>query len=243
MATYDETTLRDRSAIKRWLQRRRLHDALACLDERMSPRVIIDFCGGCGELSKRLAARFPEASIYCYEPSSWYLEEARENFAGMERITLVPSVDLLPKGTCDLLYCNEVFEHFPPAETQQAIGQIVELLSPDGAAVIGVPIEIFIPALLKGAFRMTRRYGAYDARWSTVLRASLGLPATDRPVVDMGPGPFHIPHLGFDHRSFERRLERDFAIVRRRTSPISWLGTFLNNEIYYTLRKAGAARD
>jgi hypothetical protein len=201
------------------------------------PPLIIDFCGGSGELSKRLAARFPEASIYCYEPCPWYLKEAQENFSGMRRITLVPSVDQLPMGTCDLLYCNEVFEHFPPAETETAIGQIKELLSDEGVAIIGVPIEIFIPALLKGVFRMTRRYGAYDAQWSTVLRASLGIPAEDRPVVDMGPGPWHLQHMGFDHRPFKKRLERDFVIVRTRTSPIRWLGAFLNNEIYYTLRK------
>jgi SAM-dependent methyltransferase len=241
MATYAHVTLKDRNSIKRLLQRRRLHDALACLDERLSPRIVIDFCGGAGELSKRLAVRFPEASIYCYEPCPWYLEEARENFAGMKRITLVPSADLLPKGTCDLLYCNEVFEHFPPAETERAIDQILELLNDNGVAVIGVPIEVFVPALLKGAFRMTRRYGAYDARWSTVLRASLGLRAKDRPVVDMGPGPFHLPHLGFDHRPFKQRLEREFTILRTRTSPIPRLGTFLNNEIYYVVRKMGRA--
>lgn len=242
MTTYAEVTLKDRNAIKRLLQRRRLHDALACIDEQLSPRVIIDFCGGSGELSKRLAARFPEASIYCYEPCPWYLKEAQENFVGMRRITLVPSVDELPKGTCDLLYCNEVFEHFPPAETEDGIARIKELLSDDGVAVIGVPIEVFIPALLKGAFRMTRRYGAYDARCSTVLRTSLGIPARDRPVVDMGPGPFHVQHLGFDHRPFRKRLERDFVILRTRTSPIPWLGTFLNNEIYYIIRKMSGVR-
>jgi SAM-dependent methyltransferase len=237
--TYAEATLKDRSAIKRWFQRRRLHDALACVDRRISPETIIDFGGGNGEFSRHLAARFPRARIFCYEPCSWYIEEARENLADTKGVTLVSAVDRLPKGMCDLLYCNEVFEHFAPVETDAAIDQIQELLSEDGIAVIGVPIEIFVPALLKGVFRMTRRYGSFDARCSTVLRASVGIPPTDRPVGDMGPGlPFHIQHMGFDHRVLRKRLERDFIILRTRTSPAPWLGTFLNNEIYYVLGRA-----
>lgn len=90
---------------------------------------------------------------------------------------------------------------------------------------------------------MTRRYGAYDSRLSTVLRASAGIPARDRPLDDSGGPdlPWHFQHMGFDHRPFRKRLERDFTILRTRTSPLPWLGTFLNNEIYYVLRKAGAA--
>jgi hypothetical protein len=237
VATYDETTLHDRNAIKRWLQRRRLRDAFACLNEPPSPRLVIDFCGGAGELSKRLARRFPEASIYCYEPCPWYLDESRENLRGIESITLVSSLDRLPKGTCDLLYCNEVFEHLPPAQTLSTIDEIKGLLGVGGVAIIGVPIEVFLPALLKGGFRMTRRFGAYDARFSTVLRASFGIAAHDRPVVDMGPGPWHLQHLGFDHRVLKKHLEREFEVLGRRTSPIPWLGTFLNNEIYYAVRK------
>ena len=143
--SYAESTLKDRSAIKRLLQRRRLHDALACIDERLSPEIIIDFGGGSGELSKRLAVRFPEADIFCYEPCSWMIQEAEENLVGTKPIALVASVDQLPKGTCGLLYCNEVFEHFPPAEAESAIGQIKGLLSDDGVAIIGVPIPPVSP--------------------------------------------------------------------------------------------------
>lgn len=235
--SYAEATIKDRNPIKRLLQRRRFRDALSCIDEGLSPEIVIDFGGGTGELSKRLEARFPEARIICYEPSPWMTKEAEENLAGQKRIAFVASLDQIPKGKADLLYCNEVFEHFPPAQVENAINRIKALLSDDGVAVIGVPIEVFIPALLKGAFRMTRRYGAYDASWSTVLRAALGVPPKDRPLDELGPGlPWHYKHMGFDHRPFRKRLERDFAVVRTITSPIPWLGTFLNNEIYYILR-------
>lgn len=236
---YAESTLKDPSAIKRLLQRRRLHDAHACVRDGASPGVVVDFGAGNGEFGRRLAARFPEARIYCFEPCSWMLEEAERNLADTKGVTLVPSVDGLPRGACDLLFCNEVFEHFRPRETDAAIGQIKDLLAPDGVAVIGVPIEIHLPALLKGLFRMTRRFGDFDASCSNVLRATLGAPPRERPLHDMGPGlPFHIRHMGFDHRALRKRLERDFTIVRTRTSPLPPLGTFLNNEIYYVCRPA-----
>lgn len=238
--SYAEATLEDRNAIKRLLQRRRLRDALACIEKGLSPDIIVDFGGGIGEFSKWLEKRYPRARIYCYEPSPWMTNEAEENLAGTQRISFISSLDEIPKGKADLLFCNEVFEHFPPGQMEIAIGQIKELMRDDGSAVIGVPIEVFIPALFKGMFRMTRRYGDYDATVHRVLRAFLGVPAKDRPLADSGAPdlPWHFRHMGFDHRPFRRRLERDFVIVRTRTSPLPWLGAVLNNEIYYILRKA-----
>jgi SAM-dependent methyltransferase len=237
---YAEYTFCDSNPIKRFVQRRRLLDALSCAEGRYSSGTIVDFGGGNGEFCKLLAERFMGANIICYEPCSWLREEAQENLADRKNVAVVPSFDTLPKGQCSLLFCNEVFEHFPPQETEEAIRQIKELLRADGIAVIGVPIEIYLPALFKGWFRMSRRYGRYDARPSTVYRAFLGFPQRDRPIGDMGPGlRFHIPHTGFDHRILRKRLQRDFTLIRTKSSPIWWLGALFNNEIFFVLQNPG----
>jgi hypothetical protein len=81
-----------------------------------------------------------------------------------------------------------VFEHLPQEETLTAITDIRRLLKPEGVVVIGVPHEIFIPALIKGIFRMSRRYGDFDAKAENILAATLGRPPRSRPTSEISPG-------------------------------------------------------
>jgi hypothetical protein len=101
---------------------------------------------------------------------------------------------------------------------------------------VGVPNELFIPALIKGLFRMTRRYGSFDARPGNVLRAVLGRPPKRRPVREITPGlPYHFHHMGFDHRKLRIKLSKTFEIARQFASPVG--GELLGTEIYLVLRK------
>lgn len=63
----------------------------------------------------------------------------------------------------NLVFCLEVFEHLPSEETTDALRQIYDLLRPDGKLIIGVPVEVGVPALYKVIFRMSRKYGGFDA--------------------------------------------------------------------------------
>jgi hypothetical protein len=54
----------------------------------------------------------------------------------VKRIAFVTSADELPKGTCGLLYCNEVFEHFSPAEIEVSGGRICPGTSGTGVSII-----------------------------------------------------------------------------------------------------------
>jgi hypothetical protein len=101
---------------------------------------------------------------------------------------------------------------------------------------VGVPNELFFPALIKGLFRMTRRYGSFDARPGNVLRAVLGRPPKRRPVREITPGlPYHFHHTGFDHRKLRIKLSKTFEIARQFASPVG--GELLGTEIYFILRK------
>lgn len=89
---------------------------------------------------------------------------------------------------------------------------------------------------VKGLFRMTRRYGEYDAKLSHILKATLGVPPRDRPVIEFDRGMvFHDHHLGFDHRQLEIQLKEEFRVIRTACSPIKWLGTWINFEVNYVL--------
>ena len=97
---------------------------------------------------------------------------------------------------------------------------------------------MYVMALLKGAFRTVRRYGAYDARPGNVLRAAAGRPPVDRPRRRVGPGlPYHPHHVGFDHRRLRARLCETFEMVRSFGSPFGKAGELANSEIIFVLRK------
>src|SRR5829696_889917 len=235
---YSDITVHDRNPVKSYLQRRRLRDALSVLDNLDAGFAgkLLDFGAGSGELTRIVAGRFPRARVFCYEPAPDLLEEARHNLSGLENVVLVPSLEELEGMRFRYVFCLEVFEHLPRRETVRAIRAINRLLARGGTAVVGVPNELFLPALIKGLFRMTRRYGAFDARPGNVLRAAVGRPPGKRPVKEAAPGlPYHFPHLGFDHRKLRLTLSDTFDVVSQFGSPIG--SELLSSEIYLVLKK------
>ena len=235
---YSDITIHAKNPIKRYVQRRRLRDALCVLDgleERFSGK-LLDFGGGNGELSRIIAERFPYAEVFCYEPALDLFEEARQNLRGVDNVVLVSSLEEVKGLRFRYVFCLEVFEHLPPRETARAIRAIKHLLANRGVAVVGVPNELFLSALLKGLFRMTQRYGEFDARPGNVYRAAVGKPPQRRPVKEVAPGfPYHFPHMGFDHRRLRLTLSDTFEVARQFGSPIG--SELLSSEIYLILKK------
>jgi PPOX class probable F420-dependent enzyme len=237
---YSDITVRDRNPVKSYVQRRRLRDALSVLDDLDEGFAgeLLDFGAGGGELTRIVAGRFPRARVFCYEPAPDLLEEARQNLSGIENVVLVPSLEELEGMRFRYVFCLEVFEHLPRRESVRAIRAINRLLARGGTAVVGVPNELFLPALIKGLFRMTRRYGAFDARPGNVLRAAVGRPPAKRPVREITAGlPYHFHHTGFDHRELRRTLSETFEVERQFASPVG--GELLGTEVYLVLKKRG----
>ena len=237
---YADITLRDPNPIKRWLQRRRFADAVRLLssgNDRNELR-ILDFGAGDGELIRQIVLRRPVQACV-YEPTPRLRAEAEDKLAGVPGVTFADRAAPLPSESFDFVFCLEVFEHLPPKETAEALSEIHRLLKPYGFAAVGVPHELFLPALLKGLFRMSRRYGQFDASPPTVLAALAGRPPQHRPVSEISPGfAYHSHHLGFDYRVLERKLEDRFRLVRKWFSPFPILGSILNSEVYFLLQKA-----
>jgi SAM-dependent methyltransferase len=238
--TYADITIRDRNPIKRWLHRRRFSDALTAIKDRRrrDGLRILDFGAGNGELVRQLAGIAP-IEAWVYEPTPSLMAEARENLSGLDGVAFVDSLGSVESAVFDYVFCLEVFEHLPDKETINAIMEIHRLLKPDGVAVIGVPHEVFLPALLKGIFRICRRYGAFDASPSNIVAAVLGHPPTPRPTSEISSGfGYHFHHLGFDFRILEQKLEKHFEVSQKWFSPFPPLRAFLNSEVYFLLRKA-----
>jgi SAM-dependent methyltransferase len=233
---YADITTADRNPVKRWLQRRRLADALWYAGRGLGAGWrgrILDFGGGDAALCADLKRRHPAATVACYEPSETIRAEAERRAAG----TGVEVHADVPGATYDVVLCCEVFEHLPAAQTEAALKTLGTLLAPDGLLVLGVPNEIHAVGLAKGLFRMLRRRGAYDARLDTILPAARGKPRTDRPVLDLDGLPFIYPHTGFDHRRLvEQVAAAGFVLVASYGSPFHRLPLAVNAEVYTVWR-------
>ncbi|HBL48202.1 class I SAM-dependent methyltransferase [Gimesia sp.] len=235
---YSDITFQDKNPVKRWLQQRRMVSATRLGKQSRQPAVICDYGAGNGELCKQLAEHLPEAKFICYEPSPVFLEEAKENLKAVPNTEFYQDIRQIPQETVDLLFCLEVFEHLPEKETHEALQTISKLLKPGGEVVIGVPVEVGIPALYKGIFRMTRRFGAYDASPKNVFLSVIGSPPQDRPRGEIEAGfGYHFPHTGFDYREFSKTLVGYFDLKKVSTSPFHAPGTLLMPEVYFSLEK------
>jgi SAM-dependent methyltransferase len=237
--TYAEITFQDKNLFKRYLQRKRLASAIKlsthyCKD----PKTIVDFGGGNGELCKILSAQYPKSKIICYEPTPYLLAEARENLKDLPSIELYSSISHIEDDSIDLLFTLEVFEHLPETETSNAINDISRLLTDKGLAVIGVPVEIFLPALYRGFFRLTRRAGSFDAKIDNILYSLMGFPPKNRPSREITDGfEYYFDHMGFDYRNLRRTLIKEFNLLKCSTSPFGMFTPLFEPEVNFMVSK------
>ncbi len=242
--SYADITFLDKNPIKRWLQAKRLVSAMnLCSHLSREPEVICDFGAGNGELIKLLAIRYPNAKLICYEPTPSLLEEARNNLSDIAKVEFYQDITGVALDCVDVVFCLEVFEHLPPDETYDALRKMYDVLKRKGVLIIGTPVEIGIPALYKGMFRMLRRYGSFDATIKNVWLSFLKRPPSERPCSEIAPQfKFHFEHMGFDFRRLKQIISMHFRLREMSTSPISWVGTWIMPEVYFVAEKTSHGR-
>ncbi len=96
--SYANITFSDRNPIKRWLQQRRLTDAIQLAAGMQNISTVLDFGAGNGELSKRLTGFFPQAHIICYEPAPSLMAQAQINAGHFQQIRFVTDIESVRSG-------------------------------------------------------------------------------------------------------------------------------------------------
>jgi hypothetical protein len=164
-----------------------------------------------------------------------------QNLQETEGIGFISGTNAIDPGPLISCFAWRSLRHLPPEETTEALGRIARVLSDDGHLVVGVPIEVGIPALYKGAFRMTRRWGAFDATLTNIVACAFGRPPLERPISEIGDGMwYHHHHVGFDHRRFRSTLSASFDIKAARATPVPVFGAYVNPELYFVAQRRAA---
>ncbi len=242
--SYADMTLNDPNAVKRYMQRRRFRSALLALSRlgKGADRVtVLDWGCGHAALYHFLKTHCRHLSYVGYDPSPAMLEEARESLGpDREDVVLVSNEAELTGTEFDMLFCLEVFEHLDDDETRRTLDRWYRLLPAGAGLAIGVPNEIHVPALVRGGFRMARRYGSFDARPAAILAAALGRPPCQRPWRTLPTGAkYCYYHMGFDHRRLLPLVQERFPVVRVYGSPWPGLPVALNTEVNIVAHKPG----
>lgn len=235
---YADITLNDPNGIKRYLQRSRFNSALKLYPTSAEALTVLDFGAGDGELALRLNTIASSSNYICYEPTPHMYKQAEKRLDQSNNVKLVNTLTTIEDNSLDIVYSLEVFEHLPQAESAEAFSKIYDLLKPGGKLIVGVPNELYFPALYKGLFRMTRRLGQFDAQLKNILRCFFAKPPQKRPICEISQGMnYHPHHLGFDHRKLKKQLQKSFLCSKQVASPFPILGTLFNPEVYFVMQK------
>jgi SAM-dependent methyltransferase len=236
MIKYADITINDSNPIKRKLQYIRLSHSIKLFKHlpRNFSGSILDIGTGDATLSKQIAEIWPDADIFAYEPAVELREQARKNARNYKNISIVDSLSKIPIESFDYIFCLEVLEHLPETEVENLFKELLRFSDAKTTIVIGVPNEIFLAALVKGPFRMTRRFGDVDASPLNILKSILGFPPENRPVGLLSEGvPYIFRHMGFDYRRLGNTIKERFQILATYGSPWPSLPLFFNFEIYF----------
>jgi len=237
--SYSDITINDKSRVKSWLHKKRYRQALISVNEIPFNFAgsILDFGGGNGEFCKYILNKFTGSSIVLYEPTPSIREEGSVNLTQYPQVQIIDNLKNSPYPVYDIVFCMEVFEHMVEEQYPVLFGQFLSMMDKNSLLVISVPVEVYLPALAKGAFRMFRRYGSFDANIKNVLKCFFGRPPSIRPRGTIENGlPYYYDHLGFDYRVFESELQKYFQIIGSYGGPATFMPVCMNLEKYYLCR-------
>ena len=237
--SYADITINDKSRVKSWLHKKRYTQALHAVREFPFNFAgnILDFGGGSGEFCKYILNALPDSTPVLYEPTPSLRKEALSNLEKYKQIKIIANIKDSPYRVYDVIYCMEVFEHMVEEQYRVLFEQFLTVMGKNSLLIISIPVEVYLPALAKGIFRMFRRYGSFDANIKNVLKCFFGKPPVTRPRGEIENGlPYYYDHLGFDYRVFESELKKYFVVDGSYGGPVTFLPAYLNFEKYYMCR-------
>lgn len=147
VATYANNTRKSSDWLRKFSHGARFKVALEQYDVSTVDSVL-DFGGGDGAFLRLIhEGRNGDVDCVLFEP---FMDAPdAKNFTHYKTWDMVES-HLKGAGSAgfDLVYCQEVLEHFSPQRQEEALSRIASVLKPRGTLVVSVPVEVGPVALV-----------------------------------------------------------------------------------------------
>jgi 2-polyprenyl-3-methyl-5-hydroxy-6-metoxy-1,4-benzoquinol methylase len=232
-----EWTTGNRSVLKRFTHAARFKKAVELVAPRNGDR-ILDYGCSDGYFLELLNGAGAKIRAYGYDPLWSDYKVNKIPTDATRGIRFTDDLSVYDNESFDKIACLEVLEHLEAPSLDEALADFGRLLAESGIAIISVPVEVGPASLLKNCARIILNQAHENTTPATVARSFLGLPVARR-----GDGSYILSHVGFDFRGLECKFAAmGFDIVNRTFSPFSYLGRFLNSQVFYVLRATAECR-
>ena len=232
---YSNLTILNKSFLKRFSHKSRFKIASNILKEnyKNNNQNILDYGTGSGDFLKKLKHDFPDLkNVYAYEPLIERYNETLENISHHKNIIVYNSINDIEKKF-DIIFCMEVFEHLNKKLIIEALNNIAKALNTKGICIVSVPIETGFGGFLKNIVRTLIGETHHGSSPKNFLKVLFGIKIQRNENVD-----YISSHVGFSHHELENLIKiQNFTITKKYFSPFSYLGSQLNSQIFFIIKK------
>ena len=228
MENYGDYTYNAQNPLQRFSHRRRFHNAIAAIPVNDNIR-LLDF--GCGDglfLNKlKEVLNNKTAFLMGYEP---FMSPIHNN-----AVTITAAWEAVVKeAPFNYITCFEVLEHFDENLQRETLKKIAQLLDDDGVLIVSVPIEHGFSSIAKN---VVRRFTCPKSERHLYSIKNIMAACFKKKLPQYRTGSSYLSHLGFYHTDLEKLFLDDFVIEQKYFSPFASLGSQLNAQVFYKLKK------
>ncbi len=212
---------------------------------------LLDYGSGDGTFLVMVHDLFPCAVGADIEPEQ--IRDCADRLGALEGLSFLVTPQLAdPSHTAayGIVTCMEVLEHCPDKERHAVLLDLHRLVAPEGTVIVSVPLETGPSLIGKQVFRRVagwRRLGDYEYTERYTIGEFLRMvfaherATIDRPThrVDLlrgGSIQCH-GHKGFNWRTLRAELDRLFHVETLLFSPVRWLGSYLNSQVWLVCKR------
>ena len=242
---YSKLTVENKNILKRFSHQRRFVEASNLIREYQFRDNIsmLDFGSGDGFFIKYLIEKKFSFNFSAYDadPEEKQIAEMKNlfNSSNIKNVKIFNDYKLI-NHKFDIISCLETLEHFNQEDQKQLLGQMLKLLKPNGVICISVPIEVYFSGFVKMIFRILIGQSHENTNFKNIVYSLFGVPiltpdnVTSLKVDNL---KYVFTHVGFYYFNLINLIKSmDFKIEEIKFSPFPILKSFLNSQIFLTIK-------